>query len=287
MTLQIGGQQIPFELHLDVVLLCVGLVLAYIALIRRYGPLLHPRGDQPVVTRRQVWCFGAGVLALWLASGSPLHTLADRYLFSAHMVQHLLQAFVIAPLLLLGIPGWMLEVVTRPRWLRGSLRTLAAPIVAGVAFNVVLLGIHWPAVMELMVRNEVFHATMHTSLVLASLLMWLPVLSSSDVVQPRMKPLARMGYLFGMTLLPTVPASFLTFGDPASPLYPVYGEFPRMWGIPVGEDMLIAGLIMKTGGGFLLWGIIATMFFRWAADEERREEAARPTLVGTAPGGGD
>lgn len=216
--------------------------------------------------------------------GSPLHMLADDYLFSAHMVQHLVQAFVIAPLLLLGMPGWMLEVVTRPRWLRGALRTLGAPVVAGIVFNVVLLSIHWPPVVALMVRNEAAHALLHATLVLSSLLMWLPVLSSSDAVQLRMKPLGRMGYLFAMTLLPTVPASFMTFGDPDIPLYPVYAQFPRLWDIPVGEDMLIAGLIMKIGGGFLLWGIIAVMFFRWAAGEERREEAGRPTLAAAGAG---
>jgi putative membrane protein len=280
-TFPLGGQQIPLEFHLDVVLLCVGLVVAYIGLIRKYGPVLSPRGDEPIVTRRQVVCFGVGVVALWVASGSPLHTLADRYLFSAHMIQHLVQAFVIAPMLLLGIPGWMLEVLTRPRWLRQTMRTLGAPLIAGLVFNVVLLGMHWPAVVDLMVRDEFVHAMIHTTLVLSSLLMWLPVLSSSDVVQPRMKPLPRMGYLFGMTLLPTVPASFMTFGDPEIPLYPIYGQFPRLWDLPVGEDMLIAGLLMKTGAGFLLWGIIATMFFRWAADEERREASERPTLVTT------
>ncbi len=104
--------------------------------------------------------------------------------------------------------------------------------------------------------------------------MWLPVLSPSDEVVPRMSPLPRMGYLFAMTLLPTVPASFLTFGDPSAPLYPVYGEFPRLWGITVGEDMTVAGLLMKSGAGFLLWGIITTMFFRWALAEERREGPA-------------
>ncbi len=280
-TFPLGGQQIPVELHLDVVLLCAGLVLAYVGLIRKYGPVLSPRQDEPVVTRRQVWAFGLGVLSLWIASGSPLHTLADRYLFSAHMVQHLVQAFAIAPLLLLGIPGWMLEVITSPTWLRRTLRTFGAPIIAGIVFNVILLGIHWPPVMTAMVENETFHAVMHTVLVLSALLMWLPVLSNSAAVQPRMQPLPRMGYLFGMTLLPTVPASFMTFGDPDVPLYPVYGQFPRLWELPVGEDMLIAGLIMKSGGGFLLWGIIAVMFFRWAADEERREASTRPTLVTT------
>ena len=277
--MQLGGQAVPLEFNLDVLLLCIGLVAGYVGLIRKYGPLLSPRRDEPVVTRRQVVAFGGGVLTLWVASGSPLHMLADEYLFSAHMVQHLLQAFVMAPLLLIGTPGWMLEVLTGARWLRATLRTLGAPLVAGIAFNVVLLGIHWPAVVDLMVRSAPVHVTLHLTLVLASLLMWLPVLSTSDVVQPRMKPLPRMGYLFGMTLLPTVPASFLTFGSPDAPLYPVYGEFPRLWDIPVGEDMLIAGLLMKTGAGFLLWGIIATMFFRWAADEERREVSHRPALA--------
>lgn len=277
--MQLGGQAVPLEFNLDVLLLCIGLVVGYVGLIRKYGPLLSPRRDEPVVTRRQVVAFGGGVLALWVASGSPLHMLADEYLFSAHMIQHLLQAFVMAPLLVMGTPGWMLEVLTSPRWLRSSLRTLGAPLVAGIAFNVVLLGIHWPAVVDLMVRSAPVHVTLHLVLVLSALLMWLPVLSTSPVVQPRMQPLPRMGYLFGMTLLPTVPASFLTFGSPDAPLYPIYGQFPRLWDIPVGEDMLIAGLFMKTGAGFLLWGIIATMFFRWAADEERREEARRPALA--------
>lgn len=280
-TMQLGGHTVPVEVNLDVTLLCIGLVLAYVGLIRRYGPLLSPRRDQPAVTRVQAWAFGGAVVTLWIASGSPLHMLADEYLYSAHMAQHLLQVFVMAPLFIVGIPGWMLEVLTRPSWLRSTIRTFGAPIIAGAVFNVVLLGIHWPAVVDLMVTNAAFHVGTHLVLVLAALLMWLPVLSTSDVVQPQMRPLPRMGYLFLMTLLPTVPASFLTFGDPATPLYPVYGQFPRLWDLPVGEDMLIAGLLMKSGAGFLLWGIIAVMFFRWAAAEERREEAERPDLVAT------
>ena len=247
-TLEIGGQTVPYDLNVDVLLLCVGLVVGYVGLVRRYGALLTPPGEEPVTRRQQVW-FGLAVVTLWVASGSPLHTLADQYLFSAHMVQHLLQAFVMAPLFLLGTPGWMLEVVTRPRWLRSFLRSFGAPIIAGIVFNVVA----------------------HLVFVLASLLMWLPVLSPSPVVRPRMGPLPRLGYLFAMTLLPTVPASFLTFADPEVPLYPVYGSFPRLWELAVGQDMLIAGLLMKSGAGFLLWGIITVMFFRWAQAEERRD----------------
>lgn len=272
MTFELGGQTIVYDPNLDVLLLCVGLVVGYVGLVRKYGPILAPAGGEVVTRRQQVW-FGLAVFSLWVASGSPLHTLADEYLFSAHMLQHLIQAFVMAPLFVLGTPGWMLEVITRPRWLRSFLRTFGQPLIAGVAFNVVLLGIHWPLVIDTMVRNPAVHVTLHLVFVLASLLMWLPVLSRSEAVVPRMNPLPRMGYLFAMTLLPTVPASFLTFADPSQPLYPVYGTFPRLWELPVGEDMLIAGLLMKSGAGFLLWGIITAMFFRWALAEERRETA--------------
>jgi putative membrane protein len=87
---------------------------------------------------------------------------------------------------------------------------------------------------------------------------------------PEMPPLAaplQMLYLFLQSLVPTIPASFLTFGT--SPLYPVYAGFPRIAGIDVLTDQLLAGLTMKIVGGFILWGVIAVIFFRWAAREER------------------
>jgi putative membrane protein len=49
----------------------------------------------------------------------------------------------------------------------------------------------------------------------------------------------------------------------------VYGTFPRIWGIDVLDDQLMAGLIMKLVGGMILWAVIAVIFFRWGAREER------------------
>jgi putative membrane protein len=266
-VIEIGGQLVELDLHLDVVALCLGLLVGYAELIRRYGPLFHPRPDERAVSRRQVASFVSGVAVLWLVSGSPLHDIAERYLFSAHMVQHLLQAFVMAPLLYLGIPTWMGELLARPRWVRAPLQVIGTPLVAALVFNGVLLFIHWPAVVELMVTSEAFHGVAHLALVLSALAMWLPLLSPAPSVVPRLKPTSQMLYLLAMTILPTVPASYLVFGE--EPLYRIYETFPRLWGLTVVEDMTIAGLIMKVGGGFFLWTIIAVMFFRWAADEER------------------
>ena len=77
-----------------------------------------------------------------------------------------------------------------------------------------------------------------------------------------------MVYLFMQTIIPTVPASFLTFGRKL--LYPIYGEFPRLWGANALTDQQISGLIMKIGAGMYLWAIIAVIFFSWYAREERK-----------------
>jgi hypothetical protein len=37
--------------------------------------------------------------------------------------------------------------------------------------------------------------------------------------------------------------------------------------LDAAQDQQIAGLVMKVGGGFLLWGVIAVLFFRWASEE--------------------
>jgi putative membrane protein len=102
-------------------------------------------------------------------------------------------------------------------------------------------------------------------IVLSSLLVWMPLLSPLPEV-PRLQPLVRMLYLFLQSIVPTVPASFLTFGD--TPLYKFYETVPRLWGISALDDMRFAGLIMKILWGFSLWIVITIIFFRWYNAEE-------------------
>jgi putative membrane protein len=67
--------------------------------------------------------------------------------------------------------------------------------------------------------------------------------------------------------VPTVPAAFLAVG--AAPLCRFYEGRPHLFGLSTLEDQQLAGLIMKTAAGLLLWTIIAVVFFRWAAEEDR------------------
>ena len=58
--------------------------------------------------------FGSGLLALVVALNGPLHDLSDHYLFSAHMVQHLVLTLAVPPLLLAGTPRWMADAALEP-----------------------------------------------------------------------------------------------------------------------------------------------------------------------------
>jgi putative membrane protein len=257
--------------HPEVWALVAGLILAYMVAIAYLGPRKVPLGTRPA-TRGQMVAFFLGVVTLWAAEEWPLHELAEDYLFSAHMVQHLLLAFVAPPLLLIGTPPWLL------RWLIGRktrfriVRFLTRPIPALLLFNAAIAAMHWSALVNLQVKSDVFHLVFHVVLIGSGLLMWSVVVAPLPELRRLAEP-ARMFYLFLQSVVPTVPASFLTFSSGV--LYSAYADAPRMWGIDAVADQRMAGLIMKLGGGLLLWSVIAYMFFKWNA----KEEAARDEEV--------
>ena len=273
--------------HLDTWALLGAIELVYLVAVRRARTR---RGT--VTSRRRVALFSAGVAVLWLASDWPVHDVAEGYLYSVHMVQHLLFTLVAALLLLLGTPAWMgrrLLGITGPAGPGGEatkeavsgsgdaptrrllwVRRLSRPVLGLIQFNLVLVLSHWPAVVEGTVRYHPLHFVAHAILLVSAILMWMPVASTVPEV-PRARPPIQMLYLFLQTVVPTVPASFLTFGD--SPLYRIYATFPRLWNIDALTDQQTAGLIMKIGAGLFLWTIIAVIFFRWYRDEEGEESS--------------
>jgi putative membrane protein len=251
--------------HPDVWLL-VGLFAAGYAIgIIRLGPRWSTPG-LPVVSRFQITCWSLGVFAMWVASDYPIHDIAERYNFSVHMVQHLIFTMVVAPLLLLGMPAWLLRRVLAPRWLFDTVRTLSRFVPALVIFNVVLVFTHWPLIVNEALTSGLVHFLIHALLLVSSLIVWMPIVSPLPEI-PRLQPVLQMLYLFTWSIVPTVPASFLTFG--ASPLYKFYEGVPHLFEVTTLEDQQAAGLIMKIGAGLLLWGVIAVVFFRWASEEER------------------
>ena len=177
--------------------------------------MIGPRAVQPgraVVTRRQVACFVGGLAMLWLASDWPMHDIAEEYLYSAHMLQHMMLSYFMPPMFLLATPRWLARLVVGDGR-AGGCRWLAKPVVAGVIFNAMVIVSHIPAVVNEAVTsgNPALHYGLHTVLVVAALLMWIPV--CGPLPELRMGPGGTMIYLFVMSIIPTVPAGWLTFAD--------------------------------------------------------------------------
>lgn len=254
----------PFHLHPDALALLLAMAAGYPLALRFVGPRFVSPGDR-AASRGQVAAFWLGWLSMAVAITWPIHDIGERSLFTAHMIQHLLITLVAPPLLLAGTPGWLLRWLLRPRWLLAVVRRLSRPFVALFLANGVLLAIHWPAFVDLYLGVPVVHFLTHAALFGSATLMWMPVLSPISEI-PRVSYPAQMLYLFGQSILPTVPASFLTFGS--KPLYGFYAGAERLWGISAITDQRIAGLAMKILGGFILWGVIAVLWFRWAKAEE-------------------
>jgi putative membrane protein len=250
--------------HPDVWLVIVALLGGYVYALSAWGPRYAP-GRSPA-TRRQRLYFTLGVLTLWVAAEWPVHDIAERYLYSVHMAQHMAFQFVAPPLLILGLPGWLLRVLLRPRPVFAAVKFLTRPVPALAVVNLVVAVSHTPVWVNTTVHNGLLHFLAHVLIIGVSLVMWWPVLSPLPEL-PHLSYPGRMAYLFAHSVVPTVPASFLTFTT--FPLYSSYAQAPRLfaWLTPV-QDQQIAGLLMKLGGGLLLWSVIAVLFFRWHHEEE-------------------
>jgi putative membrane protein len=256
-----AASPLQWQPHPDAWLLGILLLAGYIYALAAWGPTLAP--GRVAASRRHKLAFAAGVLTLWLASDWPMHGLSNQ-LFSVHMLQHTLYSLVSAPLIILGVPGWLWRKLLSPRPVLATARFLTKPLIALAIFNSWIALYHVPAMVNLSVRSEGMHLVMHVAWLVTALLMWWPVLSPLPEV-PHLSQGGRMGYLFAQSIVPTVPASFLTFSE--MPIYTVYDTAVRAFGLNVLEDQQVAGLIMKIGGGFLIWGVITALFFRWATQE--------------------
>lgn len=264
-----GPSWLNWSVQTDVLLLCIALEWGYLYTVSRLRTRIS---DASPVKRSQVVFFSLGVLAIYAASGSPLHDLSDTYLASAHMLQHILLMLVAAPLLIAGMPGWIWQALLRVRGAMPVARVLTNPLVALALFNTTLLLTHMPSVVDLQLRQWWFHLFVHSGQVGAGLVLWWPILSQVPEL-PRLSYPLQMGYLFLQSLLPSVAASFVTFSDGV--VYSVYAEAPRIWDITPITDQQIAGGVMKLMGSFILWSFMTLAFFKWYAREEAEAQGPR------------
>src|SRR5215467_12670153 len=143
-----------FTVHVSTVIGIIGLA----ALYERGARIERPRSAQR-------FCYYGALVTMFFALNGWLHDLSDYYLFSAHMVQHLLLAFVVAPLLLAGTPGWMADAMlgrlVRRRGLGDALRAVTRPVPALIVSAVALIGWHLPGPYGMALEHHRLHVVEH------------------------------------------------------------------------------------------------------------------------------
>lgn len=240
------------------------------------GPLRHRFPGSRPATTRQVACFSGALLAMVLSLQGPLHELSDYFLFSAHMVQHLVLILVMPPLLLAGIPDWLLRPALNVRAIKAVARALTFPLVAFALNNAIFLAWHFPGPYDLMMRDHAVHVAMHLTIMVTGVIMWWPVMSPLPEL-PRIAAPLQMVYLFLVGIPMMLSAALITFSSDA--MYSWYVEAPRLWGLSPLEDQRLGGVIMWVPGGLVLWIAITAVYFRWTqreVDEDERGVAIRP-----------
>jgi len=208
-----------------------------------------------------------GLLVVWLALETPLDTLADRYLESAHMAQHMLLMVVAPPLLLMGLSPSMAAFLLR----LPLLRKLTEPVPALLAYAAAMIGWHLPPLFTLALTNPVVHVIEHVTFLGAGVVFWWPVIRSTRAHhRGRMDdPVVVLYLLAGM--LPMMAVS-LPLQFSRALFYPYYASAPRLVApITPVIDQNIAGAVM------MLMEMVATGFeavivtSRWLGEAVRAD----------------
>jgi cytochrome c oxidase assembly factor CtaG len=214
-------------------------------------------------------CFVAGVLVLLLALVSPIDTLADGYLFSAHMVQHILLILVVPPLLIMGLPRGLAGRLLLYPLLQKAERVFSKPLVAWVLGVGSMWIWHWPPLYNAALSHEAIHIAEHLLFLITATIFWWPVLG--PVEESHLSPLAAVIYLFSACGAHTVLAILITFAPVGT--YPAYLQpsdsigilalLRDHWGLTPGVDQQLGGLLMWVPVCLIYLGFIIATMIRW------------------------
>jgi len=236
--------------------------------------------------RKTGWLL-AGLAVFWLTLASPMDALADGYLFSAHMLQHLLLLLVVPPLILLGLPSTPVSESLqhgRWKWFNRILRQPAATWVLGVGGMWLW---HAPMLCNAAVANEWIHRLQYVSLLLMGFAFWWPIIGLWR--KQRLSPLAGIIYLFSACVGCTVLGIIITFSPVevcSIYLHPVdrLGILPliqNQWGLTPAKDQQLGGLLMWVPACLIYFCGIFGLFARWHGETGEKEIIAESQLTKT------
>jgi putative membrane protein len=200
-----------------------------------------------------------------LALASPIGVLAHGYLFSAHMLQHILLVLIVPPLVLLSLP----PVSTSSASTQGVGRFLV-PWLLGVG---AMWFWHAPMLCDAASRSVSVQRLQTVSLVAMGSAFWWPIIGPR--LAHRFAAFPAMVYLFTACAACTILGILVTFSPTevcsvyASPVDRL-GVLPLVrdgWGLTPSADQEIGGLMMWVPGCLIYAVSILAMYARYSRDE--------------------
>ena len=241
-------------------LVVLGLTAAYLLALRRF----------PAPGWRTTCFLGAMVLLL-AVSVTPIHTLGMHFLLTVHLLQNVVLAEWAPLLVVLGIPSAMAATIVRPR----AMRALTHPTVALPLWlaNYMIWHLPWIYDSALESPSTLLHLE-HAMYFATGVLMWWCVLQDEP---HRLGSGTRAGYVFAAFVLGS-PVGLVMALVP-EPIYDFYVEaHHRVWGLDPLEDQQLAGMLMAIEQAIVFFVVFAYWFFRFLAEEERREDVDPPAV---------
>jgi putative membrane protein len=220
--------------------------------------------------------FYAGLVVLAIALASPIEPLSGQ-LFWVHMIQHVLLLMVAAPLIVLARP-WIrlwrclplrsrrslargLSRGERAAPLRMLSRTLGSPLPSFVAFSVVLLAWHVPALFDATLRTSALHALEHTLFFLTAIMFFKQIIPSPPL-HTSLAAAQRVAYAIGGMIVSWALAVALAIAP--HPLYGFYAHLgSRPGGISALADQQLAAGVMWVPGSVTFLIVVLVYVNRW------------------------
>jgi putative membrane protein len=252
------------------------IVFAVWAYLLATGPWRHRVGGAKHPSPRgERISFVCGVGLFYLAVGSPLDHIGERFLFAAHMAQHMIITYAVAPLLLRGLPWWLVDAALDRPVVRNVARVALAPLVTALAYVLTVSLWHVPAAYDYALRDKFVHVVQHLHFLAVSMLFWWPLAGPSRLVPPR-PPGVQVLYVFSVGVLQFPLVAFLNFTR--EPLYPTYAFAPRIIDLSPREDQVLGGAMMGVGGMFIALGLIGRAFYQWSRQADESEPSPASSL---------
>jgi cytochrome c oxidase assembly factor CtaG len=230
---------------------------------------------------RKTALFGSGVLLMLLTLIGPLDFLGDDYLFSAHMMEHILLYLAVPPLLLLGLPPAPVRSLLSIEVAAKAERLLRRPTIAWLVAVGTMWLWHLPVLYNAALNHEGIHTVEHLSILLTGTIFFWPIFT--PLQSHRLSPVIAAVYIFSAMSANMILGILLTYSPPG--YYTAYMRssddtgllrFIRtVWKLDPQSDLNLGGMFMWIIGGLLYFVSLLAVTSRLYRNPEEWETAEK------------